>query len=287
MPFKKPNIPQQLTSGFIVSNLSRRQKRELAQTLKAPFDNLQKQYYSIPWAKLEMRDLARLKQIKTFDPEVFQRLFDEAKAVIENDCSKFAEEVLKIRDQILEAEKNEGDDGKGTKELLMEVSEKAELFSQELSKEALEEQLLQLRDEHMQALNKQLEVRFAQLKRGLVEIVEKIKTAKENDFDPSNEGKVIIAVTYGYTGVQPIIKDYINYAEKGIGDFDAETVKDELEPLSRFSGDSSLFSSKVENDELEREVGAIVTSDTDSEDVKNHCITILKAVRALPARYKE
>jgi hypothetical protein len=285
MPWRKPTIPQQLTSGFIVSNLSRRQKRELAQTLKAPLDELQKQFRTIPWNKLEMRDLMRLKQIKTFDRDVFEQMFDEAREVIDNDCSKLAEETLKIRDQILEIEKNESDDGKGTKELLLEIAEKAELFSQQLSKEALEEHLQELRNQHMEGLNKQLEIRFTQLKKGLVQIVEKIKKAKEADFSAGAEST--LAVTYGYTGVQPTIKDYINYAEKGIGDLDGETVKQELEPLSKFSGDSSLFTSMVENDELERKAGAIVTGDTDSEEIKKHCITILQAVRALPSRYKE
>ena len=285
MPWRKPIFPQQLTSGFIVSNLTRRQKRELAGTLKAPFDELQKLYRTIPWNKLEMRDLVRFKQIKTFDSDAFQQMFDEAKDVIENHCLTFAEECLKIRDQLLEIEKNESDDGKGTKELLIEVSEKAELLSQQLGKEVLEEHLQELRDQHMADLNKQLDIRFTQLKKGLVQIVEKIKKAKEADF--SGGSASTLAVTYGYTGVQPTIKDYINYAEKGIGDFDVETVKSELEPISKFSGDSSLFTKEVENDELERKAGAIVTDETDSEEIKKHCITILKAVRALPSRYKE
>lgn len=285
MPWRKPIFPQQLTGGFIVSNLTRRQKRELAETLKAPLDELQKQYRTIPWNKLEMRDLMRLKQIKTFDPDAFQQMFDEAKDVIENHCLTFAEECLKIRDQILEIEKNESDDGKGTKGLLIEVSEKADLLSQQLGREPLEEHLQELRDQHMAALNKQLEIRFTQLKKGLVQIVGNIKKAKDSNFSASSEST--LAVTYGYTGVQPMIKDYIHYTEKGIGDFDAETVKEELEPLSKFSGDSSLFTTMVDNDELERKTGAIVTDETDSEEIKQHCVTILKAVRALPAKYKD
>ncbi len=285
MPWRKPIFPQQLTSGFIVSNLSRRQKRELAETLKAPCDELQKQFRTIPWNKLEMRDLMRLKQIKTFDRDAFQQMFDEANDVIENHCVKLAEECLKLRDQILEIEKNEPDDGKGTKQVLIDVSEKAELLSQQLSKEPLEAHLQETREQHMAALNKQLDIRFTQLKKGLVQIVEKIKKAKDANFSAGTEST--LAVTYGYTGVQPTIKDYIGYAEKGIGDFDPETVKGELEPLSKFSGDSSLFTQKVENDELERDVGAIVTDETDSEEIKQHCITILQAVRALPSRYKD
>ena len=285
MPWRKPIFPQQLTSGFIVSNLSRRQKRELAETLKAPCDELQKQFRAIPWNKLEMRDLMRLKQIKTFDRDAFQQMFDEADDVIENHCVKLAEECLKLRDQILEIEENEPDDGKGTKQVLMDALEKVELLRQQLSEEVLEEHLQETREQHMAALNKQLEIRFTQLKKGLVQIVEKIKKVVAAEFSAGPEST--LAITYGYTGVQPTIKDYISYAEKGIGDFDAETVKRELEPLSKFSGDSSLFTQTVNNDELERDVAAIVTNETDLEEIKKHCGTILQAVRALPARYKD
>ena len=280
-------FPQQLSGGFIVSNFSRRQKRELGETLKSLCEELQNQYRTIPWNKLEMKDLVRLKLIKTFDESVFQQMFDEARDVIETHCVKLAEECIKIRDQVLAIEKAEADDGKGTKDLLVEISEKAELFSQQLGKEPIEEHLQELHDQHMAALNKQFELRFTQLKKGLVQIVEKIKVAKEHEFDPSEEGKVIVAVTYGYTGVQPNIKEYINFVEKGLGNLDLETVKKELEPLSKFSGDSSLFSAKSYSDELERDVGAIVNDETDADDVKKHCITILQALRALPARYKE
>lgn len=285
MPWRKPTIPQQLTGGFIISNLTRRNKRELGQTLKASCDELQKQYRGISWNKLEMRELLRMKQIKTFDKDTFDHLFDEARDLIESHCSKLADESLKFRDLVLESEKNESDDGKGTKELLVEISEKAEAFSQQLGKEPLEEHLNELRDQHMAAFYKQVDLRCTQLKKGLEQIVEKIKKSKEGDFSGGSESTQ--AVTYGYTGVQPILKDLVVFAEKGIGDVDAETLKKELEPMSKFSGDKSLFTKMVDNEELERKAGAIVTKETGSEEIKNHCVAILQAVRALPARYKE
>lgn len=285
MPWRKPIFPQQLSTGFIASNFARRQKRELGETLKAPCEELQKQYRTIPWNKLEMRDLMRMRQINTFDKDAFEQLFTEAREVIDDNCAQLSEQCLQIRDKILEIEKSESDDGKGTKELLIEMSEKAELFGQELSKEPLEEHLKELRDQHMASLNKQLEQRFTQFKKGLVQILEKIKKAKENEFEAGAESTS--AVTYGYVGVQPIIKNYITFLEKGIGDISAETAKKELEPLTKFSGDKSLFSTTSYNDELEADMGAIVNDESSTGDIKKHCVTILQALRAIPSRYKD
>ena len=77
------------------------------------------------------------------------------------------------------------------------------------------------------------------------------------------------------------------FLEKGIGDIDAETAKKELEPLTKFSSDKSLFSTTSYNDELEADMGAIVNDESSADDIKNHCITILQALRAIPARYKD
>ena len=285
MPWRKPIFPQQLSAGFITSNFARRQRRELGEPLKALSDELQKQYRTIPWNKLEMRDLARMRQINTFDRNAFEQLFTDAREVIDDNCAKLSEQCLQLRDKILEMEKSESDDGKGTKELLIEISEKAELFGQELGKEPLEEHLKELRDQHKASLDKQLEQRFTQFKRNLVQILEKIKKAKEKDFEAGSESTG--AVTYGYVGVQPIIKNYIMFLEKGIGSVGADTVRKELEPLTKFSEDKSLFSTTTYNEEFEADMGAIVNDDSSSDDIKKHCITILQALRAIPSRYKD
>ncbi len=285
MPWRKPIFPQQLSAGFITSNFARRQRRELGEPLKALSDELQKQYRTIPWNKLEMRDLARMRQINTFDRNAFEQLFTDAREVIDDNCAKLSEQCLQLRDKILEMEKSESDDGKGTKELLIEISEKAELFGQELGKEPLEEHLKELRDQHKASLDKQLEQRFTQFKRNLVQILEKIKKAKEKDFEAGSESTG--AVTYGYVGVQPIIKNYIMFLEKGIGSVGADTVRKELEPLTKFSEDKSLFSTTSYNEEFEADMGAIVNDDSSADDIKKHCIAILQALRAIPSRYKD
>ena len=285
MPWRKPIFPQQLSAGFITSNFARRQRRELGEPLKALSDELQKQYRTIPWNKLEMRDLARMRQINTFDRNAFEQLFTDAREVIDDNCAKLSEQCLQLRDKILEMEKSESDDGKGTKELLIEISEKAELFGQELGKEPLEEHLKELRDQHKASLDKQLEQRFTQFKRNLVQILEKIKKAKEKDFEAGSESTG--AVTYGYVGVQPIIKNYIMFLEKGIGSVGADTVRKELEPLTKFSEDKSLFSTTTYNEEFEADMGAIVNDDSSADDIKKHCIAIVQALRAIPSRYKD
>ena len=288
MAWKKPILPQQLSSGFIVSNLTRRQKRELGETLKGTFDELQTQYRAVPWNKLELRDLVRFKNINTFEKDAFEQVFSEAREVVDNDCANFAEKCSQVRDQILAVEKEEEDDGKGTKELLIEISEKADLLIQQLSKESVEEHFQELRDKTLEFLNKQVEMRLKQLKDGIAKIVKDIKGVADIEYDAASYAKQVNgALTYGYTGVQPFIKSYLTFLEKGLGHTDPETFKNEFAPLTKFSGDSSLFASKYYNEEHLGDMASVVSDSTEVDDVKKHCKAILEAIRALPRQYKE
>ena len=77
------------------------------------------------------------------------------------------------------------------------------------------------------------------------------------------------------------------FLEKGIGSVGADTVRKELEPLTKFSEDKSLFSTTSYNEEFEADMGAIVNDDSSADDIKKHCIAILQALRAIPSRYKD
>ena len=290
MTWKKPIFPQALSKGYIMSNFNKRQKRELALTVSETCRELFSNYQSIPWNKMAMRDLARFKNVNNFSRDSFQQIFDEAKEVVNTDFTKLVEQCYQVRDKLLAIEKDEADDGKGTKELLTEMTEKTEWLAQQLSKELLEEHLQELHDTHLAFLNKQIESRLKQLKDGIIKIVEEIKKVVELEFDASDEGKakkINGAFAYGYRGIQSVIKGYFTYVEKGLGNTDPETFKQDMEPLTKFSGDRSLLAFTVENEMLERDIGAFVTDEADSEDIKKHCKKILEAVRALPGKYKD
>ena len=114
------------------------------------------------------------------------------------------------------------------------------------------------------------------------------KKVIELKFDASSEtAKVASAITFGYSGIQSFIKNYSKFTEIGLGDIDAETYKRDMEPLTKFSEDKSLFALKSYSEFYERDTKAVVTENTEVEDVKKHCVNILKAVRALPPRYKQ
>lgn len=286
MAWKKPMLPRQLTTGFIASSFNRLQKRELGETLKNLCAPLNEQYRKIKWNMIEMRNLFRLKIIDKFEKDDFQQQFDDARAVVSNDCKAFTDACEQVRDQVRSLEKAE--DNEAAKAFLVEISEQADLLAQALSQETLESHLQTTYDEHMAHLNQQLEQRFKQVKTGIIRIVEGIKKVIELEFDASSDADTVNgAVTYGYGGINSVFKNYAVYLEKGIGEVDIETYKKDLEPLTKFSGDKSLYTFEAYSEFYERDNKVIIGEDTDAEDVKKHCITLLKAVRELPSRYKE
>lgn len=286
MPWKKPILPLKLTKGQVISGFKRIRKPEMSVDMGNLVESLNASYRSIPWVKLELRTLARFKMITTFDKGAFDQVFDEAREVAQNNCPELFEQCIQVRDQVLEIEKNEADDA--AKQLLIEMSEQADLLSQSVSPEVLEAHLQEAYDQHMAALNQQLQNQFKQLKAGFVRIVKDIKKVIELEFDASSEtAKVASAITFGYVGIHNIIKLYHKYVEQGIGDINIETFENDLAPLTKYSGDKSLFSFSSYSEFYERDGKAIVTEETDADAVKNHCITLLKAVRALPSRYKD
>ena len=130
--------------------------------------------------------------------------------------------------------------------------------------------------------------RFDGVKKGFVRIVEGIKKVIEVDFDPSLESaKINEALTYGFRSVHPVINGYVSYLENGIGDTTPEEVREDLEPITKFASDDSMFIYEVEHDELERKIKTICTEEAKKEDIQKHCITLLEAVKALPVKYKE
>lgn len=272
-----------------MSNFNRRQKRELGETVKKICDELAVLYRAIQWKPIEMRDLARLKNIRTFNKDEFEQIFTDASEAVDNFCATLSDKCFEAKDQILEIEKGEDDDGKGTKELLVEISEKAELFGQQLSKETFEAHFQEVRKEHMDFLNKQVDLRLKQVKNGIVRIVKDIKKVVDLEFEAESEPeKINGALTYGYVGILSPVKEYLSYLEKGMGDADFEETKKDFEPYFQFARDEkSIFKVKIENEALERDIAAVVNDETEADDVKPHCIKILETVRALPAKYKE
>lgn len=286
MPWKKPMLPLKLTKGPVISSFKKIRKPEMSVEMGNLVEKLNASYRSTQWVKLELRSLSRFKMITTFDKDAFDQVFNEAREIAETNCAELFEQCALVRDKVLEIEKSETDDS--AKQLLLEMSEQADLLSQSLSPEALEAYLQEARDQHMASLNQQLENQFKQLKAGFARIVNNIKKVIELEFDASSEtAKVASAITFGYVGIHNIIKLYHKYVEIGLGDIDIETFEKDLEPITKYSGDKSLFSFSSYSEFYERDGKAIVTEDTDADAVKQHCITLLEAVRALPSRYKD
>lgn len=285
MPWKKPILSPKLSKGSVVSSFKRIRKLELSAELGDLFGTLNELYRKIPWIKIELRSLARFKMITTFDKDAFEKLFDEANEIVENDGKELFDQCVLVRDRVLEIEQGETDEN--AKKLLLEMSEQIDLLIQSVSPEALKTHLQEARDQHMAFLNQQLEKHFEQLKAGFVRIVNDIKKVIELKFDASSEtAKVASAITFGYVGIHNIIKLYHKYVELGLGNIDIETFEKDLEPITKYSGDKSLFSFSSYSEFYERDGKAIVTEETDADAVKEHCVTLLKAVRALPSKYK-
>jgi len=277
-------VPRELTPGFILSSFNRLRKRELGETLKETCTPISDIHRKTQWRAIEMTDLMRYKIIDKFEKDVFEGFFDSAREIIEGDCKAIVDLCAEIQNQIASIEEEE----EAVKKLLSDISTKAEEFAQALSKEAMEEHLQIKRDEHMAHLNKQVEQNFKRLKDSIAKIVKDIKGVMEVDFDASSEtDKVAGAITYGFVSIQSIIKRFSIYLEKGLGTINFETFKKDLEPLTKFSGDESLYAFESYSEFYERDGKAIVTEETEADDVKKHCITLLKAVRELPSRYKE
>lgn len=289
MPWKRPIFPQQLFKNPVAAKFNKMQKRELGQTVGNICDPLNKQFRAIPWNQIKIGNLSRFRMINTFDKDAFEQMFSEAREVVNNHCPAFSEQCMQVHDQILEIEKNEEEDGTDTKKLLLEIAEQAKLTSQTLGAEELEKQIQETHDEHMALLNQQLEKQLKGLKDAIAKIVTGIEKVIELEFDAGSETETVAgAIEFGYSGIQNYIKNYSKFTEKGLGDIDLETYKKDLEPLTKFSGDESLFVLEgTYSDFYERDTKAIVNDSSESEDVKKHCITLLKAVRALPSRYKD
>lgn len=287
MTWKRPIFPRQLSKAFIVSGFSRLKKRELGNTVADICTQLYDMYRVIKLNKVEVRNLAPFRMINSFDKDKFEQLFSEAREIANNECAGLSEQCIQVRDQILEMEKNEEDEG--AKKILLEISDQADLLGQALSVESIEAHIQETHDQHIAFLNEQLEKEFKRLKAGFVRIVEDIKKVIELQFDASSEtAKIAGAITFGYIGIQATINHFSKYLEKGLGHIDIETYKKDMEPLTKFSGDKSLLTVDVDEDEFyERESKAIIGDSTSAEDVKKHCITLLQAVRTLPGKYKE
>ncbi len=286
MTWRRPNFPSKLSVGVVGAGFNRIQQRELGDTVKAMLAPLPNQSRAIKWAALEMRDLSRHRVIDRFDQDAFQMIFDDARALVDNECKALHDELLKVNDQILSLEKES--DNEGAKKLLQEISEQLVLFSQALSKETLEEHIKNTREQHMAFFKTQIDQRFKRLKDAFAKIVKGIQKVIELKFDASSEAESVNdALTFGYSLIQNYIKDFSTYVEKGLWDIDIETFKNDLEPITKFAGDESLFAFSGYSEMYERDIKVIASDETESEDVKKHCITILQAVRALPSRYKE
>jgi len=289
MPFRRPRFPQLISRGHVLSKFRRIQKRELGDTVSKVCIELESLYRTVPWVKVEkLRELSRMKHIKRFSQDKANELVNDAREVIDEHCEGLSKRCIETSEKLLEIEKETEDDGKGANELLIEMAELAKDFAEETSKESIEQKLLEYKDEyfsHMDGISNQ---RFDGVKKGFVRIVEGIKKVIEVDFDPSLESaKINEALTYGFRSVHPVINGYVSYLENGIGDTTPEEVREDLEPITKFASDDSMFIYEVEHDELERKIKTICTEEAKKEDIQKHCITLLEAVKALPVKYKE
>ena len=281
-------LPQQLLKNFIVSKFSGMRKRELGQTVGNVCDPLNLQFRTIPWNKIRFNMLSRMRMVSTFDRDAFEQIFTEAREIVNDHCPAFTEQCMKIHDQILEIEKSQEEDGTDTKKFLLEIAEQAKLTSETLSVETIEKQIQEIYDEHMGVLNEAVEKQFDQLKKAIEATVDRIKEVLELNYDASSEtDKVASAITFAYAGIQSFIKNYIKFLEKGLGEIKLDTFKIDLAPIIKFSDDKSLFTLESYSDFYERDGRAVINEESSPEDVKNHCINILKAIRELPSRYKD
>lgn len=286
MTWKKPNFPRQLTVSFVSSSFNRLRKREIGESLKTTCAPAYDKYRAVPWRTLEMKDLVRHKMVNQFDKEAFQQIFTDARAVIDNETKTLADECASIREQVSAMEAKEDDPA--AKKIFSEMIEQADLMCQALSKETLEEFIQSTHDQHMANLSQQVEQRFKRLKDAFVKIVNNIKKVIDLEFDASSHSDVInTSLTFGYSIIQNYIKDFAVFVEKGVWVIDIDTYRKELEPITKFSDDKSLFAFDGYSDAYERDIKLVANEDTEAEDVKKHCISILKAVRELPSRYKE
>ena len=289
MPFRRPRFPVPLSRGHVISKFRRLRKRELSDTVGRVCIGLETAYRSVPWMKLEkLRELARMKNIRSFSQEKAQQLVDDAKEVIEEHCEKLSEHCFEVRDQLLEIEKETGDEDEKVKELFATLSESADSFGNETAKESVMQKLAEYHEDFFAHMGNIADDRFGKLKQGFVKVVEGVKTVIEADFDAGKETpKINEALTYGFKTVQAVIKGYLNFVENGLVEADLEESKEELEPIAKYDKDSSMFIYEVEHDELERKIKTICTEEAKKEDIQKHCITLLEAVKALPTKYKE
>ena len=289
MPFRRPRFPISLSRGHVLSKFRKIRQRELGDTVSKICIELETLYRSVPWMKVEkLRELSRMKNIRNFSKDKAQELLDNAQEVINEHCEQLSECCFETRDKLMEILDGLDEADEATQELLNMLSEQADEFGNETAKESIEEKLAEYHGEFFSHMDGISEKRFDGLKKGFVQIVDGIKEVIEVDFNASIESaKINKALTYGFSSIQAVISGYLTFLEKGIADDDLEETKQDLKPITKYKGDDSMFIYKVDHDELERKIKTICTEEAKKEDIQKHCITLLQAVKSLPAKYKE